>query len=117
MHSYHLELHHPKGWFTGPWDSDLGLSIGYANSAIDEPHLHTRITEIYLVGRGMADLRIEEETLHLESGDVVIIEPGEAHTFLSCSSDYFHFVVHNPGLSGAEALKEKEEVERERLGL
>ncbi len=107
MHSYHLELDHPKGWFTGPWDSDLAISIGYANSGIDEPHRHTRITEIYLVGRGLAEMRVEDEILHLEAGDVIIVEPGEAHTFLSSSSDYFHFVVQSPGLAGEEALKEK----------
>ncbi len=107
MHTYHLELYHPKGWFTGPWDSDLTISIGYANCAIDEPHRHTRITEIYLVGRGLAVMRVEGETLPLEAGDVIIIEPGEAHTFLSSSPDYFHFVVQTPGLAGEEALKEK----------
>jgi mannose-6-phosphate isomerase-like protein (cupin superfamily) len=117
MHTYHLEINHPKGWFTGPWDSDLAVSIGYANSAIDEPHLHTRITEIYLVGAGQSQLRVEQETLHLEAGDVVIIEPGEAHTFIPSSSDYFHFVVHTPGLAGEEAKKEKVEVEMSRLGI
>lgn len=120
MHSYHLEINHPKGWFTGPWDSNLPISIGYANCGIDEPHLHTRISEIYLVARGTADLRVEHETLHLEAGDVVIIEPGEAHTFLSSSSDYFHFVIHTPRtgeapLAGAEAAQDKVPVPRERI--
>lgn len=116
MHTYHLELHHPKGWFTGPWESDLPISIGYANSAIDEPHLHTRATEIYLVARGLADLQVEGEVLRLEPGDVVIVEPGEAHTFLSSSSDYFHFVIQTPGLEGEAALKDKLSVPREMLG-
>lgn len=117
MHSYHLDLNHPKGWFTGPWDSDLQVSVGYANYGKDEPHLHTTLSEIYLVGRGVAELRVEQETLHLETGDVIIIEPGEAHTFISNSPDYFHFVVHTPGLSGAAAQQDKVIVTRERLGL
>lgn len=41
-----------KGWHTGPWDSDLPISVGYANAGIDEPHLHERITEIYLIANG-----------------------------------------------------------------
>lgn len=117
MHMYHMEINHPKGWFTGPWESDLAVSVGYANNAIDEPHLHQRITEIYLVARGVAELHVEGEHFHVETGDVVIIEPGEAHTFRSCSADYFHFVVHSPGLAGVEALQEKVLVPRERLGL
>jgi mannose-6-phosphate isomerase-like protein (cupin superfamily) len=106
-----------KGWYAGPWNSDLAVSIGYANEGIDEPHTHAQITEIYLVARGTAQLRVEQETVFLEPGDVIVIEPGEAHTFLSSSSDYFHFVAHVPGLTGAEARDDKERVARPRLGL
>ena len=74
-----------KGWYTGPWDSGLPVSIGYANEGINEPHLHTRITEIYLVARGTSTVRVESETITLQAGDVLVIEPGEAHTFLSSS--------------------------------
>jgi antitoxin component HigA of HigAB toxin-antitoxin module len=41
-----------KGWHTGPWNSELPISVGYANAGIDEPHLHERITEIYLIAHG-----------------------------------------------------------------
>jgi quercetin dioxygenase-like cupin family protein len=40
-----------------------------------------RITEIYVVARGTAQIRIEQETITLHAGDLIIIEPGEAHTF------------------------------------
>ena len=125
-----------KGWYTGPWDSELPISIGYARKAlvesadasncnlliraptgIDEPHLHTRLTEIYLIGRGSAQIRIEQRTVTLSAGDVLIVKPGEAHTFLSTSSDYLHFVIHTPGLAGEEARTEKKLVSREWLGL
>ena len=83
-----------KGWYLGPWNSGLPAAIGYAHTAIDEPHLHQRTTEIYLVARGAADVRVEGETVRLEPGDVLVVEPGEAHTLLGCSPDYFHFVLH-----------------------
>ena len=41
-----------KGWFAGPWDSDLNISIGYANTALNEPHCHKTTTEIYLFSHG-----------------------------------------------------------------
>jgi hypothetical protein len=44
-------------------------------------------------------------------------DSGMAHTFLSSSLDYFHFVAHVPGLSGEEARAEKALVPRSRLGL
>jgi quercetin dioxygenase-like cupin family protein len=106
-----------KGWYMGAWDSALGISVGYANKGIDEPHVHSQITEIYLVARGTSQLRVEQQTLTLAAGDVIVIEPGEAHTFLTSSPDYFHFVIHSPGLTGEIARIEKSVVSRSRLEL
>ena len=108
---------HPKGWFGGPWDSDLAISVGFANEAVDDPHVHSLITEIYLVARGTSEVRVGSETIELQQGDALIVEPGEAHTFLSSSPDYLHFVVHSPGLAGESARREKQSVSRSQLGL
>jgi len=117
MNLRHLDLLPDKGWYTGPWDSTLEISVGYANAGVDEPHVHQRITEIYLVARGESEVRVEKQTVHLGAGDMLVIEPGEAHTFLSSSIGYLHFVIHTPGLAGAEARAEKTAVSRSRLGL
>jgi mannose-6-phosphate isomerase-like protein (cupin superfamily) len=106
-----------KGWYIGPWNSSLQVSVGYANKGIDEPHVHAQITEIYLVARGTAQIRVERETVTLAPGDIIAIEAGEAHTFLNSSPDYLHFVVHTPGLSGTSARGEKSVVPRSRLEL
>jgi mannose-6-phosphate isomerase-like protein (cupin superfamily) len=106
-----------KGWYAGPWDSALTISVGYANAGVDQPHVHSRVTEIYMVARGTSEMRVERDVIALEAGDVLVVEPGEAHTFLSSSPDYFHFVAHVPGLMGEEARAEKELVPRSRLGL
>lgn len=106
-----------KGWYAGPWDSALAVSVGYAMRGIDEPHAHTRITEIYLIARGTAVMRVERQDVTLQAGDMLALEPGEAHTFVSSSPDYFHFVIHTPGLANEEARAEKTAVARERLGL
>ncbi len=107
----------PKGWYIGPWNSHLEVSVGYANEGINELHAHTLISEIYLVARGTSVIRVEQENVILEAGDMIIVEPGEAHTFVSNSPDYFHFVVHVPGLAGEEARLEKQSVSAARLGL
>jgi mannose-6-phosphate isomerase-like protein (cupin superfamily) len=106
-----------KGWYAGPWNSDLPVSVGFANRAIDQPHVHSQITEIYLVARGTAEIRVEQQTVRLSVGDVIVVEPGEAHTFLSSSPEYLHFVIHTPGLAGEKARTEKSSVPRSRLGL
>ena len=117
MRMLHSDPQSAKGWFAGPWESDLAVSVGYANIGVDEPHRHERITEIYLVARGRADIRVEQQTLTLQAGDCLIIAPGEAHTFLFSSPDYFHFVIHTPGLSGDEARDEKQNVPKSELGV
>ncbi len=117
MRVEHADLAAAKGWYAGPWNSDLPIAIGYANAGIDEPHLHTQITEIYLVARGTSQICVEHETITLHAGDMIILEPGEAHTFLSNSPDYFHVVLHTPALSGDNARREKQLVSRARLGL
>ena len=106
-----------KGWYLGPWDGDLDLSVGYANEGVDEPHLHQRMTEIYMMARGTAEMRVEGQTVSLDEGQVIVIEPGEAHTFLSSSPDHFHFVIQCPGLQGEAARADKVAVPRARLGL
>jgi len=117
MEIRHADARLSKGWYSGPWDSNLDISIGYANAGVDEPHLHQHITEIYLVARGESELRVEKQTVHLVAGDMIIIQVGEAHTFLSSSPDYLHFVIHTPGLAGDAARAEKMPVPRSRLGL
>lgn len=106
-----------KGWYLGPWNSELPISIGYAPQGIDDPHVHTRVSEIFLVARGTSQLRVGDQTVILSAGDVVVIEPGEPHTFLSSTPDYFHFVIHTPGLEGEAARAERLAITHAELGL
>lgn len=106
-----------KGWYAGPWNSGLTVSVGYAHEGIDNPHVHREMTEIYLVARGESMARVERETFALAAGGMLVVEPGEAHTFLASSADYFHFVVHVPGLAAERASADRLPVPRSQLGL
>ena len=106
-----------KGWYAGPWDYNLPISVGFANKGIDQPHVHSQITEIYLVAHGTAEIRVEQQTITLSAGDMIVVDAGEAHTFLTSSPDYYHFVIHTPGLTGEKAHTEKSSVPRSRLGM
>jgi mannose-6-phosphate isomerase-like protein (cupin superfamily) len=96
MRQYRAPLGESKGWLTGPWESSLGVSIGFASEGIDDPHVHPDLDEVYLVARGTSQLRVGAQTLHLAPGTVVVVEAGEPHTFLGSSIDYLHFVLHIP---------------------
>jgi mannose-6-phosphate isomerase-like protein (cupin superfamily) len=106
-----------KGWYLGPWNADLDVSVGYAHTGVDAPHLHRTMTEIYLMARGTAEVRVEDQTVVLEAGQILVVEPGEAHTFTACSPGHAHFVIQVPGLCGEAARADKVPVSHARLGL
>lgn len=69
------------------------------------------------MARGTSEMRVERETITLKTGDMIVVERGEAHTFVSSSPEHFHFVVHVPGLTGDEGRRNKPQAPRSRPGL
>jgi quercetin dioxygenase-like cupin family protein len=87
---------HPKGWFCGPWNSNVPIPVGYANTGVQERHRHHQMYEIYLVAQGTSIAEVKGERVVLQAGDMLVVEPGEVHTFVDSSSDYVHFVIQTP---------------------
>jgi mannose-6-phosphate isomerase-like protein (cupin superfamily) len=96
----------PKGWFVGPWNSNVPIPIGYANQGINEKHYHAQMTEIYLVASGESTAVVDGKEVALAAGDILVVEPGEVHTFTNNSADYYHFVIHTPFVRGDKVLVE-----------
>lgn len=94
----HLQIdkNKPKGWFAGPWNSELEVSIGYANEGINELHYHTKMREVYLIAKGESTAKVNGQEVKLVAGDMLVVEPNEIHTFTTNSKDYLHFVIHTP---------------------
>ena len=93
-----------KGWFFGPWNSNVPVPVGYANEGIDLMHYHEKMYEVYLVAQGTSRMLIDGRQVDLNQGDVIALEPNEVHTFLSSSEDYFHFVIHTPFVKGDKVV-------------
>jgi mannose-6-phosphate isomerase-like protein (cupin superfamily) len=89
-----------KGWFAGPWDSGVPIGLGYAEVGVDDRHVHDEMYEIYFVARGASSAEVNGEQVELRAGDLLVVEPGEPHTFTSSSDDYLHFVVQAPFVGG-----------------
>ena len=89
-------IENPKGWYSGPWNSNLEIPIGYANEGINELHVHEEMYEVYLIAKGWSIIKIDNNITKLEAGDMIVVEPNEIHTFIENSDDYFHFVIHTP---------------------
>lgn len=89
-----------KGWFVGPWNSAVPVAVGWADRGVDHPHRHDEMNEIYLVARGHSVALVAGREVPLAAGDMLVVESGEPHTFVSSSPDYLHFVVQTPFMPG-----------------
>lgn len=85
-----------KGWFVDPWNSKIKISIGYANEGINENYIHSKINEVYLIAKGTSTIVVDKNSITLREGDIMVVKPGETHTFVNSSEDYLHFVIHTP---------------------
>ncbi|GJM42968.1 MAG: hypothetical protein DHS20C20_32500 [Ardenticatenaceae bacterium] len=74
----------------------MPIPVGYANEGINELHHHSQMFEIYLVARGTSTAVVNQQPIQLLAGDILVVEPGEPHTFSQNSDDYFHFVIQTP---------------------
>ena len=101
-----------KGWFAGPWNATAPVAVGYANEGIDIRHFHAEMVEIYLIAQGESVAIVGEERVLLKARDMLIVEPGEIHTFVDSTPDYFHFVIQTPFVVGDKHLVNPDETER-----
>jgi quercetin dioxygenase-like cupin family protein len=60
---------------------------------VNDPHRHNQMNEAYLVARGHGLAEVDSKRIRLQAGDMLVVEPGERHTFIESSHDYLHFVV------------------------
>ena len=88
----------------GTLELELHLPIGWATQGVDEPHHHAQMNEVYLVARGQSTAIVSGEEVNLKAGDVLVVEPGEAHTFTQSSPDYLHFVLQTPFVEGDKVV-------------
>ena len=99
IHQTH-DISLPKGWYVGPWNSDVPVAIGYANVGVNEFHHHSSMYEVYLIARGTSVALVNGQQIDLHSGDILVVEPYEIHTFVAHSEDYLHFVIQTPFIPG-----------------
>lgn len=90
-----------KGWFVGNFEpsvlrtSDVEVAVKkYAEGEFEESHYHKVATEITLILSGRA-VMFERE---FGEGDIVLVEPGDATSFLALS-ETVTVVVKHPGAS------------------
>lgn len=56
-------------------------------------HYHEDMEEIFILVRGIAQMRVGENCITLEPGDAVIVSPGEVHSMKNNGSQEVEYVV------------------------
>ena len=100
MHLIYPNRDGPEGSLVGPWNSPLGIAVGYARRPGDEPHYHAHMREIFVVTSDSGEFMAGGHTRRIEAGAVGIVEPGEVHGWRSASSDFQILVIHEPYVAG-----------------
>lgn len=95
-----------KGWFYGPWNSNVAIPVGYANEGIREKHFHSQMCEIYFIAQGHSVAEVEGTQIQLKEGDILVVEPGEVHSFIESSPNYLHFVIQTPFVQNDKTVLE-----------
>ena len=56
-------------------------------------HYHEDLQEVFVMTRGPAEMRVNGEMVELDSGDAIVIDPGEVHEMTNSSNDDVEYVV------------------------
>ncbi len=74
---------------------DAGLSIArcvMAPGIVAQRHLHRVSEEIYIALSGSATINVDDASLRMSPGDVVVIVPGEEHHVITGENDMIEFL-------------------------
>jgi quercetin dioxygenase-like cupin family protein len=88
-----------EGWHLK--GAGLPIQVGVKSGAtpFGGPHRHKTMTEYFYLLAGELQLQVEERTLGMEKGDLVVVEPGEAHQVLRASADALLLLLMPPDVA------------------
>ena len=88
------------------WRSTCGMRRDFVPVGKDEPvwfhymrihdarkHLHQRTTEYYYVTEGVGEMDLDDETVAIAKGDMIIVPPGVAHTARPTTDAELHVLI------------------------
>lgn len=75
------------GWYLAEAGMPIQVGVKSGSTPFGKKHLHTTMAEYFLLLAGELRLGVGEATLDLAKGDLVVVEPGEAHEVLHATPD------------------------------
>jgi len=88
------------------WRSTCGMRRDFVKTDKDEPvwfhylrisdshkHVHRRTTEYYYVTEGVGEIELDDQTIPIAKGDMIVVPPGVAHTARATTDDELHVLI------------------------
>ena len=76
-----------EGWNLAEAGLPIQVGVKFGASPFGRKHLHRTMAEYFLLLAGELLLQVNEKTLEMKKGDLILVEPGEAHEVLHASAD------------------------------
>lgn len=76
-----------EGWHLAEAGLPIQVGVKLGASPFGKKHLHRTMAEYFLLLAGDLRLDVNGEVLEVAAGDLVAVEPGEAHEVLHASPD------------------------------
>ncbi len=89
-----------EGWRLGEVGMPIQVGVKSGATPFGKKHLHRTMAEYFLLLAGELRLGVGGETLDLVKGDLVVVEPGEAHEVLSASPNALLLLLMPPPVPG-----------------
>jgi mannose-6-phosphate isomerase-like protein (cupin superfamily) len=91
------------GWhLSGDVPIQLGAKIGVQETG--NRHIHKTMTEHFVILQGWVELEVDGHNHHLGTGDLCVVEPGEAHRILSRSPDAHYLLLMPPYVANDKSI-------------
>jgi quercetin dioxygenase-like cupin family protein len=113
------QLLNQEGWRLGEAGMPIQVGVKSGATPFGKQHLHKTMAEYFLLLAGELRLKVSGETLDLARGDLVVVEPGEAHEVVRASPDSLLLLLMPPDVPNdkvelAEQTRQKAKVKRQK---
>jgi len=89
-----------EGWHLAEAGLPIQVGVKFGASPFGKKHLHQTMAEYFLLLAGELLLQVNEKTLEMKKGDLILVEPGEAHEVLHASPDALLLLLMPPPVPG-----------------
>jgi quercetin dioxygenase-like cupin family protein len=89
-----------EGWHLAETGLPIQVGVKFGASPFGKKHRHLTMAEYFLLVAGSMKLSVAGQTLAMEKGDLLVVEPGEEHEVLRCSPDALLLLLMPPPIAG-----------------